>query len=113
MRSHLKLIVNNETKKKDFFFIKEELRVILNLYARMVSNGTWKDYGLTLNSKEVSFDVYQRASDKPIFKILKTLKPQKNYEKFFLKDKDGRIIKKDYKLIDLINKTNWKKIKEG
>tara|TARA_B100000941_G_scaffold282591_1_gene251213 strand:- start:757 stop:1098 length:342 start_codon:yes stop_codon:yes gene_type:complete len=113
MRNHLKLIVNNDKKKNDIFFIKEELRTILNLYARMVSNGAWKDYGLTLNSKEVSFDVYQRASDKPIFKILKTLKPQKNYEKFLLKDKDGRIIKKDYKLIDLINKTNWKKIKEG
>ena len=110
MRNHLKLIVNNDKKKNDIFFIKEELRTILNLYARMVSNGAWKDYGLTLNSKEVSFDVYQRASDKPIFKILKTLKPQKNYEKFLLKDKDGRIIKKDYKLIDLINKTNWTRI---
>ena len=108
---NIKLIINNDIKKEKVkFFVKKELKCILNLYARMVSNGAWKDYSFSLGNKEISFDVYQRASDKPIFKILKTLKPQKNYEKFLLKDKDGRIIKKDYKLIDLINKTNWKKI---
>ena len=36
---HLKLIVNNENKFKDVFFNKKELKLILNLYAQMVSNG--------------------------------------------------------------------------
>ena len=34
---HLKLVINNETsEKKDFFFNKNELKLILNLYAKMV-----------------------------------------------------------------------------
>ena len=57
---HLKLVINNENKKKDIFFNKGELRLILNLYAKMVSNGEWKDYGLSISKKEVSFNVYQR-----------------------------------------------------
>ena len=40
----LKLIINNENKKRDIFFNKTELQIILNLYAEMVSSGEWKDY---------------------------------------------------------------------
>ena len=35
---HLKLVVNNKNKKKDIFFNKKELKLILNLYAEMVSD---------------------------------------------------------------------------
>ena len=41
----------------------------------MVSNGTWKDYSFSSGSKEISFDVYQRTSDKPVLRILKNFKP--------------------------------------
>ena len=38
---NIQLVINNESKKeKEKFFIKKELQCILNLYARMVSNGT-------------------------------------------------------------------------
>ena len=39
----IRLIVNNEAGKneKEKFFIKKELQSILNLYAKMVSNGSW------------------------------------------------------------------------
>ena len=78
----IRLVVNNESKRneKDKFFIKKELQSILNLYAKMVSNGSWKDYSFTSGAKEVSFDVYQRASEKPVLRILKNLKPK--YFKF-------------------------------
>ena len=51
---HLKLVINNGNKKKDIFFNKKELQLILNLYAEMVSGGEWKDYGLNISKKEVS-----------------------------------------------------------
>ena len=46
---HLKLIINNDQKEKDIFFNKVELQIILNLYAKMVSGGDWKDYGLSIS----------------------------------------------------------------
>ena len=49
---NLKLIINNDIKKeKEKFFIKKELQCILNLYAKMVSNGSWKDYSLSTGLK--------------------------------------------------------------
>ena len=74
---HLKLIINNQNIKEDIFFNKKELKIILNLYARMVSNGEWKDYGLSISKKEVSFNVYSRTSEFPAYKIIKNLKPKK------------------------------------
>ena len=76
----IRLVINNELQKKnkEKFFIKKELQSILNLYAKMVSNGSWKDYSFTSGVREVSFNVYQRASDKPVLRILKNLKPQFN-----------------------------------
>ena len=96
---NIRLIINNDAKKeKEKFFIKKELQCILNLYAKMVSNGTWKDYAFSYDSREISFDVYQRTSDKPIFRILKNLKPIYYNEKFLIKDKNGNILKKSENL---------------
>ena len=110
----LKLVVNNSSNnsiKKETFFIKKELQSILNLYFKMVSNGTWKDYSLSSDIKEISFDVYQRASDKPVLRILKNLKPSYLDERFLVKDKNGNILGKSANLNKLITKTSWNNLK--
>ncbi len=111
--NNIRLIINNEHFKneKEKFFIKKELQSILNLYAKMVSNGSWKDYSFTSGVKEVSFNVYQRASDKPVLRILKNLKPKYLNEKYLIKDKNGIILKKSENLNILINKTSWNKLR--
>ena len=110
---NIRLVVNNDNQKreKEKFFIKKELQCILNLYAKMVSNGTWKDYSFSSGSKEISFDVYQRASDQPVLRILKNLKPNYYNEKFLIKDKNGNILKKSENLNQLINKTSWNNLR--
>ena len=109
---NIKLVVNNDIKKeKEKFFIKKELQCILNLYSKMVSNGSWKDYSLSSGSREVSFDVYQRASDRPVLRILKNLKPKYYNEKYLIKDKNGNILKKSENLSKLIDKTSWNNLR--
>ena len=108
---HLKLVVNNEIKKKDIFFNKTELKLILNLYAKMVSGGEWKDYGLSISKKEVSFNVYQRTSEIPAYKITKNLRPKNEGEKYLVKDSQNKIINKSENLENLIKKIIWKKFK--
>ena len=108
----IKLVINNDYKKvKEKFFVRRELQCILNLYAKMVSNGSWKDYSFSSGSREVSFDVYQRASDKPVLRILKNLKPNYYNEKFLIKDKNGNILKKSENLNKLIDKTSWNNLR--
>jgi len=110
---NIRLVVNNtgQKKEKEKFFIKKELQCILNLYAKMVSNGSWKDYSLSTGLKEVSFDVYQRASDRPVLRILKNLKPNYYNEKYLIKDKNGNILKRSESLNLLINKTSWNNLR--
>ena len=109
---NMKLIINNENNKdKEKFFIKKELQSILNLYAKMVSNGSWKDYSFSSGSKEISFDIYQRTSEKPVIRILKNLKPVYYNEKFLIKDKNGNILRKSESLNQLINKTSWNNLR--
>ena len=52
MRNNLRLVVNNPHNKieEKQFFEKDELKIILDLYAKMVSEGSWKDYGLNISS---------------------------------------------------------------
>ena len=108
---HLKLVVNNKNKKKDIFFNKKELKLILNLYAEMVSGGEWKDYGLSISKKEVSFNVYRRASEFPAYKITKNLKPKNENEKYLIRDSKNNIIRKSESLQSLIKKVIWRKFK--
>ena len=66
MLSNLKLVVNNSHQQIEErqFFEKNELKIILDLYAKMVSEGSWKDYGLNISSKQVSFNVFRKRSRK-------------------------------------------------
>ena len=108
---HLKLIVNNENKKRDIFFNKKELKLILNLYAKMVAGGEWKDYGLSISKKEVSFNVYHRTSDFPAYKITKNLKPKNESKKYIIKNAQNKVINNSENLQNLIKKIIWKKFK--
>ena len=108
---HLKLVVNNKDKRKDIFFNKKELKLILNLYAEMVSDGEWKDYGLSISKKEVSFNVYHRASEFPAYKITKNLKPKNENEKYLIKNAQNKTIGNSENLQNLIKKIMWKKFK--
>ena len=108
---NLKLVIDNTNKKIDIFFNKKELKLILNLYAKMVSGGDWKDYGLSISKKEVSFNVYHRTSESPVYKITKNLKPKNENERYIIKYAQNNAIKSSESLEILIKKIMWKKFK--
>ena len=112
MNRNLKLVVDNSFKKKDkkFFFEKKELKNILDLYAKMVSRGSWKDYGLHISSKGVSFNVFKNAAEKAVYNICKNFKPLNKNMKYLITDNRNRIIKNSDNLEKLLKDIDWKKI---
>tara|TARA_S200000501_G_scaffold313735_1_gene305332 strand:- start:123 stop:461 length:339 start_codon:yes stop_codon:yes gene_type:complete len=112
MYSDLKLIINNSNNKIEErqFFEKDELKIILDLYAKMVSEGSWKDYGLNISSKQVSFSVFRNAAENALYKICKNFKPKNKNLKYLITDINGKILKNSYDLRILLNNTNWKKL---
>ena len=108
---HLKLIVNNQKEKLNKYFDKKELKIILNLYAKMVSNGEWKDYGLSISKHEISFNVYKRTAEFPVYKITKNLNLKNTDNRYLIKDRLGSTIQYSNNLEDLIQKVKWNKFK--
>ena len=112
MNKNLKLVVNNVGKKIEdkFFFEKNELKTILDLYAKMVSEGSWKDYGLNISNKQVGFSVFKNAAENAMYNICKNFKPYNKNLKYLITDSRGKIIKNSHNLKNLIENINWKKL---
>ena len=112
MHNNLKLVINNLQNKKEqnHFFEKNELKIILDLYAKMVSEGSWKDYGLNISSKQVSFSVFKNTAENAIYKICKNFKPKNKNLKYLITDTNGKILKNSFELKLLLKYTNWKKL---
>jgi len=112
MNKNLKLVVNNTFKKLEdkYFFEKDELKTILDLYAKMVSEGSWKDYGLNISTRQVGFSVFKNAAENAKYKICKNFKPSNNSLKYLITDSKGKILKNYHNLRFLIKNTNWKKL---
>ena len=112
MNRNLKLVINNSIKNFEdkYFFEKNELKIILDLYAKMVSEGSWKDYGLNISSKQVGFSVFKNAAENAMYNICKNFKPNNKNLKYLITDSTGKILKNSYDLINLLNNTNWKKL---
>ena len=112
MNKNLKLVVNNLNKKLDkkYFFEKDELKTILDLYAKMVSEGSWKDYGLNISNRQVGFSVFKNSAENAMYKICKNFKPNNKNLRYLITDSKGKILKNSNNLVSLIKNTNWKKL---
>ena len=112
MNKNLKLVINNVYSKNEDknFFEKNELKIILDLYAKMVSEGSWKDYGLNISSKQVGFSVFKNATENAMYKICKNFKPNNKSLKYLVTDSKGKILKNSNDLKILLKNINWKKL---
>ena len=114
MNRNLKLVVNNPHKQIEErqFFEKKELKIILDLYAKMVSEGSWKDYGLNISSRQVSFSVFKNATENALYKICKNFKPNNKNLKYLITDSNNKVLKNSFDLETLLKNTSWKDLKK-
>ena len=112
MNRNLKLVVNNPHKQIEErqFFEKKELKIILDLYAKMVSDGSWKDYGLNISNRQVSFNIFKNAAENALYKICKNFKPSNKNLKYLITDCNGKVLKNSFDLESLLKNINWKKL---
>ena len=115
MSKNLKLVINNTYNNnfnEKYFFEKDELKIILDLYGKMVSNGSWKDYGLSISSKQVGFSVFKNAAENALYKICKNFNPKNKNLKYLITDTNGKILKNSSDLIILLKSVNWKRLSD-
>lgn len=79
-------------------FDRRELDLILRLYGRMVAANEWRDYAIDHLSDRAVFSVFRRASEVPLFQIVKDPKLARKQGAFSVIAAGGRILKRGHEL---------------
>ncbi|GLQ80289.1 hypothetical protein GCM10007881_38080 [Mesorhizobium huakuii] len=79
-------------------FDRRELDQILKLYGRMVAANEWRDYAIDHLTDRAVFSVFRRASEVPLFQIVKDPKLARKQGAFAVIAAGGRILKRGQEL---------------
>lgn len=98
-----KLIVARSTDPRPavepaIFFDRREFNLILNLYARMVGQGEWRDYAISHDRESCSFAVFRRTADGALYRIVKTPKLARKQGAFAILAQGGRVLRRGREL---------------
>ncbi|KRA00401.1 hypothetical protein ASD64_02230 [Mesorhizobium sp. Root157] len=83
-------------------FDRRELDLILRLYGRMVAANEWRDYAIDHLPDRAVFSVFRRASEVPLFQIVKDPKLARRQGAFAVVAAGGRILKRGHELANVL-----------
>lgn len=96
--------------KGPVFFDRRELEQILRLYGRKVAAGDWRDYSIDSFSDAVAFNIFQRASEAPLYRIEKRPALSRRQGAFAVFNQSGLILKRGHELgpvLSVLDKTKF------
>ena len=73
--------------KKQFYFSRTELSIILATYSAKVANGEWRDYALDNLRDAALFSIYRHAHETPVLVIEKRRMRTGSNSQFLLYDR--------------------------
>jgi len=79
-------------------FDRRELDLILRLYGRMVAANEWRDYAIDHLADRAVFSVFRRASEVPLYQIVKDPRLARRQGAFAVVAAGGRILKRGHEL---------------
>ena len=83
--------VSSQRAAPQVSFHRDELRIILNLYGRMVAEGEWRDYTMDFTREKAVFSIHRRTSERPLYRIEKDPRLE-----------TGRILKRGHDLAQVL-----------
>jgi len=102
---------HNRAAPPTTFFERGEFAAIVNIYGKMVASGYWKDYAISAGKDIATFAVFQKASERPIFRITKTPSLRHKQGAFAILSSQGQILKRGQELSQLLKYFDKKLIK--
>ena len=77
---------------------RHELGEILNVYGRFVAMGEWKDYAIDGLATNAVFSIFRRASEVPMFAVVKTPADAQRQGMYKIVAVDGQVLKRGHEL---------------
>lgn len=77
---------------------RQELSAILRVYGRFVALGEWKDYAIDGLTSSAVFSIFRRASEVPMFSVVKTPADAQRQGMYKVVAVDGQVLKRGHEL---------------
>mgnify|MGYP002152031656 CR=1 FL=1 len=90
------------SKPNAVYIVRPELTQILNLYGKMVAAGEWHDYAIDTLKDLAIFSIFKRASDRPLYRIIKEPSLATKQGAWRITGMDGSILKRGKQLEQLL-----------
>jgi hypothetical protein len=83
-------------------FDRREMTLLLDLYGRFVASGDWRDYALDFTRELAVFSIFRRASEQPLYRIVKDPALARRQQQFAVVAQGGLILKRGNDLAQVI-----------
>lgn len=93
---------NTSPPAKQTAFDRKELNIILNLYGAKVAEGEWRDYALDFDSDTATFSIYRRASEMPLYRIVKDMTLARRQGAYAVIAQGGMILRRGHDLAQVL-----------
>jgi hypothetical protein len=87
---------------KKVAFDRREMTLLLDLYGRFVAAGDWRDYALDFNRETAVFSVFRRASEQPLYCIVKDPSLWRKQQQYAVVALGGLILKRGNDLAQVL-----------
>jgi Protein of unknown function (DUF2794) len=85
------------------WFERREFDVIMSLYGRGQQAGEWRDYAIDDNADSVSFSMFRRASERPLYQIEKRPSLAARQGQWCVLGAAGQVLKRGHDLVSTID----------
>ncbi len=83
-------------------FDRHELHKILEVYGRRVADGEWRDYAIDHTGEQAVFSIFRRASEVPLYRIVKQPRMARRQGAYSLIAATGTILKRGHDLANVL-----------
>jgi Protein of unknown function (DUF2794) len=95
-------VVSFAAAARQVAFDRAELNTILNLYGIKVASGEWRDYAMDFGRDAAVFSVFRRASEVPLYRIVKDPKLARRQGLYSVIAQGGLILKRGQDLANVL-----------
>jgi hypothetical protein len=83
-------------------FDRKELQTILGFYGTKVAEGEWRDYAMDFGQDKAVFSVFRRASEVPLYRIVKDPSLARRQGMYSVVAQGGLILKRGHDLATVL-----------
>jgi hypothetical protein len=101
----------HETRAQQIMWTRQELSEIMRAYGRAVTDGLWRDYGISTTQDRAIFAVFRKSQEAPLYRLEKIPSLRQKQGQYQLIAFSGQILKRGHDLAAVLKGLESRKLK--